>query len=355
MHDHLKLINDVRAMREQLGWSQADLARHAGLSRTGISAIESHTLIPSTAAALALASALGCRVEDLFRPGDPHDSPAHVAWAWLPHRWPARFWAATHDSRTLLFPTEHSPLGLVPHDGVAQSPHAPLTTNHDAQRTLVLASCDPAVSLLAEALERENVRLRVLQRSSRDALRLLGQKLVHLAGIHLAGPTDNEPPAALVRDLAGPGFRLIRGATWQAGLFACPTLRLRNLRAATAAPRLRWIGREEGSGARQCLDALRPGRPAPRRLAADHHGVAQAIRLGWADVGVGHQLAAEQAGLDFLPIRSEHYELVFPSSQRADPRIHALRKILRSNSFRQRLADLPGYAIDTTGAELSID
>ena len=49
------------------GWSQEELARLSGLSRAGVSAIETGRLIPSAAAALALAAALECRVEDLFR------------------------------------------------------------------------------------------------------------------------------------------------------------------------------------------------------------------------------------------------------------------------------------------------
>ena len=57
------------------GWSQEQLARRSGLSRAGISAIETDRLIPSAAAALALAAALDCRVEDLFRLRVP--SPAN--------------------------------------------------------------------------------------------------------------------------------------------------------------------------------------------------------------------------------------------------------------------------------------
>ena len=59
--------NDLRDRRTLRGWSQEQLARRSGLSRAGISAIETDRLIPSAAAALALAAALECRVEDLFR------------------------------------------------------------------------------------------------------------------------------------------------------------------------------------------------------------------------------------------------------------------------------------------------
>ena len=61
------------------GWSQEELARLSGLSRAGVSAIETGRLIPSAAAALALAAALGCRVEDLFRLHGAE--PQQAAWA----------------------------------------------------------------------------------------------------------------------------------------------------------------------------------------------------------------------------------------------------------------------------------
>ena len=74
------------------GWSQEQLARRSGLSRAGISAIETDRLIPSAAAALALAAALECRVEDLFRlrGSESHES----SWAWSPRREPCRYWKA---------------------------------------------------------------------------------------------------------------------------------------------------------------------------------------------------------------------------------------------------------------------
>src|SRR4051812_11996424 len=67
MADEPRLENDVRAYRDRLGWSQDELARLSSLSRAGISAIETGRLVPSTGAALALARAFGCTVEDLFR------------------------------------------------------------------------------------------------------------------------------------------------------------------------------------------------------------------------------------------------------------------------------------------------
>src|SRR5260370_1120239 len=53
--------------------------------------------------------------------------------------------------------------------------------------TLAMACCDPAAGLLASAYARATgFRLLVLPRASRQALALLGQGLVHVAGAHFA-------------------------------------------------------------------------------------------------------------------------------------------------------------------------
>src|SRR5277367_3597023 len=84
--------NDLRDRRALRGWSQEELARRSGLSRAGISAIETNRLIPSAAAALALAAALECRVEDVFHLRGPESR--ENSWAWLPPREPYRYWKA---------------------------------------------------------------------------------------------------------------------------------------------------------------------------------------------------------------------------------------------------------------------
>src|SRR5262249_44010161 len=104
-----------------------------------------------------------------------------------------------------------------------------------------------------------------------------------------------------------------------------------------------------GSGARQCLDELLAGRRPPRHLAADHRGVAEAIRCGWADVGVCLRLTGEEAGLDFLGLREESYEICYPAAMNHDRRIRSLVEVVRSAGYRRRLGELPGYDSSETG------
>ncbi len=340
-----RLENRVRERRDRRGWSQDELARRAGLSRAGVSAIETGRLVPSASAALSLASALECRVEDLFRLDVPGAGNPAPSWAWPPRRDSCRYWKAEVGGRVLLYPAEATPAGVLPHDGVARDGTYAEPGDLDPSMTLVVATCDPAVALLADELRRSSgVRLLPLPRSSRAALTLLGDGLVHAAGLHLS-PADasTDGNASAVRERLGPGHRLVRVARWDEGLCLAPTLGLSTVRSALRAD-LRWVGREEGSGARQCLDELLGDRrKPPRRIASDHRGVAEAVRHGWADLGVCLRLPADEAGLDFLDVRRESYDLCFPSAYESDPRIQALIAAVRSPTYRRSLAALPGY------------
>jgi molybdate-binding protein/DNA-binding XRE family transcriptional regulator len=353
MAKHPELENDVRAQRSRRGWSQEELARRSGLSRTGIGAIETGRLVPSTAAALALAVALGCRVEDLFHL--PRGRPEGASWAWPPRGSHGRYCRASVAGRVRRYPVESSPLGVIPHDGVFRDDVFEESGRGDPATTLVLASCDPACGLLADELARVfGVRLVVFPRSSGAALTLLEQGLVHAAGVHLARADDPSGNAAIARGRLGPGFSLLHVARWEEGVTFASSRRIRSVDEAVRSD-LRWVGREAGSGARQCLDEVLGTRRTPRRLALDHRGVAEAVRSGWADVGVCLRLASEEAGLGFLSVRHEPYDLCFADALKDDPRIRALVATVRSSAYRRLLGELPGYESSGSGTLRRVD
>jgi molybdate-binding protein/DNA-binding XRE family transcriptional regulator len=356
------LANNVKFYRDRRGWSQDDLARRAGISRAGVSAIETGRLVPSTAAALALAAALECSVESLFRLEKSASPPANVAWAWQPTTASCRYWQAEVEGRRLRYPVEYSPLGLVPHDGFFEDGVFEDRAFDEPARTLVLACCDPAASLLAAELARssERVRLVVLSRSSRAALDLLARGLVHAAGIHLARSecTEGNAVAARAHLNAGRSYHLVHVADWDEGIALAPDLRLKTVKSALAAS-LRWVGREPGSGAEQCLAEMLAGsrsRETVRSvaMASDHRAVAQAIRSRWADAGICLRLASEEANLSFLSVRQEAYEICIHDEAVGDPRTQALFSAIRSASYRRAIAELPGYDTGRTGARRRI-
>jgi molybdate-binding protein len=293
-------------------------------------------------------------VEDLFALSKT-DSPLEAVWAWPPPQRSCRFWHAKVGARTLLYPVEMTAAGVVEHNGLYENDILNTRSRFAPEQTLVLACCDPAAALLgAEFNGLKSLRVIILPRSSQQALELLGRGLIHVAGIHLS--TQQQPNAnkRAVRDRIGGGFRLLRVARWQEGIALAPSSRIRTVQAALQS-KFRWVGREPGSGARLCLDELLDQRPPPRRLAPDHRGVAEAIRNGWGDAGVCLQLVSEEAGLPFLPVRQETYELCFAREAESDPRIRALTDTVRSTSYRELLEDLPGYDATECGEIQSVN
>lgn len=338
-----ELKNCVRERRVARGWSQQELADRATIARASVSAIEMGRLVPSAAAALALAAALDCRVEDLFRLGD--QSTTEPTWAWRSARLTARYWQAEVAGREWLYPVEPTYAGTLPHDGLFDGPTV-LSRVETLPPTLVMATCDPAVGLLSSELSRASgLRLLPLVRSSRAALRLLQEQKVHVAGLHL-GPEGTDENAAVVREMLGPGYRLVRVAAWDEGIVTAGDRKLSSARAARRA-RFKWVGREPGSGARQCFEEVLGSSVSPRRIALDHRGVAEAVRAGWADAGICLRLVGEEASLEFLHVRSEAYDLCYPEYLENDARLRALLTALRGPRYRGQLADLAGYRVAT--------
>jgi molybdate-binding protein/transcriptional regulator with XRE-family HTH domain len=341
MSEPNRLDNRVKDLRQARGWTQEELAEAAGLSRTGVSAIESARLVPSVAAALGIARALGCVVEDLFGPaGEEYTSQ----FAWLPAAFPCRYWAAEVAGRTLLFPIENGPRGGLLHDGVARRADDVPPKTDIARRTLVIASCDPAAGYLAAIYRRHGgFRMLAFTRSSGEGLSLLERGLIHVAGVHLAAADDPRGNAAAIGGRHSKGnLQLVQVAQWEEGLACLPATRVRSA-AAAAKGKLRWVGRSAGAGARRCQDELLGSRRSPRHVARDHRGVVEAIRSGWADVGVCLRLASEEGQLAFLPVGEENYDLCVRGDEMADPRIVALLATIRSAEYRRLLTELPGY------------
>ncbi|AYF00405.1 transcriptional regulator [Paracoccus yeei] len=62
--------NRIPDLRQQRGWSQADLARQLQVSRQTVNALERGRYDPSLPLAFAIARLFGLAVEDVFQP-DP--------------------------------------------------------------------------------------------------------------------------------------------------------------------------------------------------------------------------------------------------------------------------------------------
>jgi putative molybdopterin biosynthesis protein len=123
-----------------------------------------------------------------------------------------------------------------------------------------------------------------------------------------------------------------------------------------ANPDITYVNRQKGSGTRIYLDSqlLKLGlNPASitgyGREETTHVGVASAIANGQADAGLGAQSAAAAAGLDFIPLIKERYDLIAHKERFDRSPLAWLAVTVRSRAFKEMLGATPGYDTSDTG------
>jgi putative molybdopterin biosynthesis protein len=94
------------------------------------------------------------------------------------------------------------------------------------------------------------------------------------------------------------------------------------------------------------LDALVAVKPA----CPTGPDIAQAVRSGRADCGVATRSVAQAAGLGFVPLTWERFDLVLRQRDYFGPGPQALFGFLRGATFRERAAELGGYDVAEAGA-----
>lgn len=360
----IPLENRVRETREARGLSQVELGDAANLSRQSVGAIEAGRATPSVDVALRLASVLECRVEDLFGAlpeeakltAEPAFAPAgstsiegRVVLARLAGRWVAHRLHGEGLRRSA--------------DGIARAakgkacevtllrPKAALEDN------LVLMGCAAGLGLLADRVEAggRGGRYAFLARSSTAALEALSRKQIHVAGVHLVDGKTGEANVRDVRRLVKQAVSLVTLARWEVGLVvrAGNPKGLRKV-ADLARPGVSFVPREPGSGARRLFERELHSSGTPLEVCTmtsavgGHLEVARAIALGVADAGIASRDSALEAGLEFLPITEERYDLVVPSESLGDPRVLRLFDSMCSAGFRDELSSL-GYDVRSCG------
>lgn len=238
-----------------------------------------------------------------------------------------------------------------------------LATVFDDQ-TLVLslhASHDDAVSALQDlASHQAGLHLDIQFTGSVDAIRALNEGRCQVAGFHTRQqPGRQTLTARTYKPLLQPGRHKVMGfALRTMGLMVAAgnPLALHGL-ADAARPSVRWVNRPLGSGTRVLLDEMlaEAGLSAQQVCGYDqcqpsHAAVAQAVASGQADVGLGPQSAAVAAGLGFVPLVEERYQLVCLKSALDTPAVDALRRLLASPVWQHALMQLPGYTPDNAGS-----
>ena len=94
------------------------------------------------------------------------------------------------------------------------------------------------------------------------------------------------------------------------------------------------------------LDALKLAKPA----CPTGPDIAQAVRAGRADCGIATRAVALSAGLDFVPLTWERFDLVLRQRDYFLPGPQALFGFMRQAAFRDRARELGGYDVGDAGA-----
>lgn len=364
----MRIRNLLQTLRKTRGISASELAKAVDVSRQTIYAIEDGSFVPNTAIALRLARALDVNLEEIFtleEPEKPRNVNAEIlsdsSGAYEEGR-PVR--VCTVNKRLVAVPVPAFPVYLPRSDGAIVSRSGSrvliqpaIGIEGDGKRLLV-AGCDPAISLLEDALSSSGIEIIGVPCSSGRALDYLKQGRVHAGGSHLRDAATGEYNVALVKSLFSKGgTQTVTFAIWEQGL-VMQRGNPKNIRSISdlAEKRATLVNREKGSGSRDLLDReLRKAGVAGKtiagyqRLADGHLAAAYEVGAGTADCCIATRAVARRFGLDFIPLAVERFDLTFSRDSLQLPAAKAVLDLLNRNSFKRKLETIAGYDTTHTG------
>jgi molybdate-binding protein/DNA-binding XRE family transcriptional regulator len=373
----VNIENHLSHIRQKRGYSAAALAGKVGVSRQTIYAMEAGSYVPNTLVALRLARVFEVQVEELFRLEDASPPPptarevdllpgGQAVEPGLPVQ------ICPVDKRTMGVSPTPVAWYLPPADGVViDSPEKvsrqrktrvqPFQDEEQFGNRLLLAGCDPAMSVLARHLQKANIELILAHRNSSQALDLLRTGCVHIGGSHLRDEATGESNLPQVRKLFRRTAVVIAFALWEEGIVVAKgnPKGIREI-ADFARKGVCLVNREPGSGSRSLVDSSlkRLGIASSKvkgysQVAYGHLPAAWQVRTGHADCCVATRAAARVFGLDFVPLLSERYDLVIRKPHLALPAVQLLLDALNRNALRRELEGLGGYDTSDTGKQVA--
>lgn len=233
----------------------------------------------------------------------------------------------------------------------------PAALSYPPAPAIVGGSQDP---LLDWALRESGSGLASLPEGSESGLRRLRNRQVIAAAIHLhrlGGDDENANLDAVSKDASLHDAVVISFVRREQGLLVGRgnPKKLADM-GSVLNSRARLAIRPQGAGAQLLLLALLKGAGAdPEHLVKGapvcHTGadIAQAVREGRADCGIATRAVAAAAGVEFIPLTWERFDLVLRQRDYFLPPQQSLFTFLGSSSFRNRAKEMPGYDIGDLG------
>ncbi len=373
----MEVRTNLSELRAQRGIGAAQLASQVGISRQTIYAIEAGTYVPNTTVSLKLAKALDTTVEDLFQIDTEESVPDEIVVAKVISQAealePGQLMRICSVGKSIVaVAPESSGWGLPPADAVLLDPvgkgktpaHARVRVLNDKWKSaprVLIAGCDPGVSILAQSLQAQGCELVVTYENSSRALQLLQDDLVHIAGTHLVdkstGETDLRP---ITQMFTRNSVVVFTYAVWEEGLVTAQGNPKRIAGVADLSRHdVQFINREAGAGCRRLLDdLLSKGRIPPKqvngyeRITVGHLPAARLVRKGEVDCCISTRAVARALALDFVPLAQKPYHLVLRRQRLHEPSIQTLLEMLGRVSFRREVESRTGYDMRTAGMRL---
>jgi len=221
---------------------------------------------------------------------------------------------------------------------------------------IVGGSHDP---LLQWALSESRAGLAMLPEGSESGYRrfLAGQVIAAAIHFHdLDDPTKDANIDVVAKEAGLYDAVLISFAARDQGLLAAAgnPMGLDSL-ADAVAKRARVAFRPEGAGAQQLLlsllkrDGIAAADVRQTLIAPTGPDIAQAIRAGHADCGIATRSVATAAGVEFVPLLTERFDLLLRQRDSYRPPLQSLLALLRRPIFAERAHELGGLDVHQAG------
>jgi putative molybdopterin biosynthesis protein len=369
-----EIENHLGTLRQKRGMSAAQLARTVGVTRQTIYAMEAGSYVPNTAVALRLAKALEVHVEDLFAlpqaeptglrseevtllPGSEPLLPGQPVQLCRVNK---RLVASPPSPVPWYFPVSDAVVANKPPKN-GRADVQVFDAADDFRNRVLIAGCDPGISVLAHHLQASGIELVLAHRNSSQSLKLLKEGSVHIAGTHLRDESSGESNLPEIgRMFPKNAVAVISFAVWEEGIVTAAGNPKGIKDVEDLARRdVSIVNREKGAGSRALLDSalkrLKIDSKNVRgyeRIAPGHLPAAWQVQAGQADCCIATRAAARVFGLGFIPLVSERYDLAVRRQHLDMPSIQAVLDTLSRSNYRRELESLGGYDTRAAGQRL---
>lgn len=220
-------------------------------------------------------------------------------------------------------------------------------------------SHDFLVEQLSKSVSKNtNLSLQPTFIGSLEGLMMVYRGAADVATVHLLDPTSQEYNIPFIKQLfVHEKISVIRFASREQGFIVAKgnPKQIKNFGDLVRAD-VSFVNRQKGSGTRFLLDSfLAKHEIEPNSVKGydneewNHLSLAAQISRGAVDVGFGIRSAAEQLGLDFIPVTEEQFDLVFRWTKENERELKSLYEFICSEQFKTSISNIPGYKLKELG------